>query len=126
MEVLMSMYEDVKNFHKKFDLLYSGPPRGLPESIEKFRISFMNEELLEYIGAYDLDKSLDALVDLCYVAMGTAVLHGFDFDEAWRRVHEANMRKVRATNLSQSARSSLDDVVKPHGWVPPDLSDLVR
>ena len=60
------------------------------------------------------------------VALGTAYMQGFNFKEAWRRVHEANMRKVRATSEEQSKRNSSSDVVKPAGWVAPDLKDLVR
>jgi len=67
---------------------------------------------------------LDALVDLAYVVLGTAFMHGFDFNEAWRRVHAANMQKVRATSPDVSKRNSSLDVVKPEGWTPPDLSDL--
>lgn len=51
---------------------------------------------------------------------------GFNFREAWRRVHEANMGKVRARRAQDSTRGSVFDVVKPPGWVAPDLSDLVR
>jgi predicted HAD superfamily Cof-like phosphohydrolase len=71
-------------------------------------------------------QALDGLVDLVYVALGTAYLHGFDFREAWRRVHFANMNKVRASqDGSDSKRGSSYDVIKPPGWRPPDHSDLV-
>ncbi len=73
-----------------------------------------------------LAKKFDALIDLVYVALGTAYLHGFPFDLGWRRVHEANMKKVRATNAAQSARNSTHDVVKPPGWTAPTLDDLVK
>jgi len=87
----------------------------------------MKEELDEYresVFVGDLEGQLDALVDLVYVALGTAYLQGFDFNEAFRRVHEANMKKVRARQKSDSKRASSYDVVKPVGWTPPDLSDL--
>lgn len=71
-------------------------------------------------------NGLDGLVDLVYVAIGTAYLHGFDFEEAWRRVHEANMKKIRVENVSDSKRGSTFDVVKPEGWVAPDLTDLIK
>lgn len=114
------LMRDIIEFHEKFDLLYGGPPRKLPAALEDFRIRFMQEELDEYKKATKLEDKLDALVDLCYVALGTAQFHGFDFMEAWSRVHAANMKKIR----SASARSVFD-IVKPEGWVPPDHSDLV-
>ena len=111
--------QDIKDFHEKFQLTYIGPPRELPDELAKFRKAFMEEELDEYIDSRYLPGKLDALVDLMYVVLGTAYLHGFPFEEAWRRVHEANMKKVRA----QSSRSKFD-VIKPEGWTPPALSDL--
>lgn len=144
-------FHDIIDFHRKFGLTYKGPARALPEELDGFRTKFMAEELAEYVstnemdhnfftraiaafqsanakfgrGTPDLEKKLDALVDLVYVAIGTAYLHGFNFNEAWRRVHEANMKKVRAERAEQSARGSTFDVVKPEGWTAPDLSDLV-
>lgn len=143
------MFQDISAFHEKFGLVYSGPARTLPHQFEEFRTKFMAEELAEYVTSdpegqkqiistvlqtmqnvkYDvpsLEKQFDALIDLVYVAMGTAYLHGFAFDEGWRRVHAANMAKVRALKEEDSLRGSTFDVVKPEGWTPPDLSDLVR
>lgn len=122
----MNYFTDVQDFFDKFDLTYEGLPRSLPHDVWKFRIKLMTEELFEYATAENNFEELDALVDLVYVAIGTACEHGFDFDEAWRRVHAANMRKVRARpDGSDSKRGSGHDVVKPAGWRPADLSDLV-
>jgi predicted HAD superfamily Cof-like phosphohydrolase len=113
---------DIKAFHEKFELAYEGPPRWLPGMLSEFRSRFLEEEILEYRTALTLEGKFDALVDLVYVAIGTAHLHGFPFDEAWRRVHKANMSKVRGA----SERSASYDVVKPPNFVPPDLTDLVN
>ena len=115
---------DIFEFHEKFGIAYYGPPRELPPDLFEFRVKFMSEEVEEYAeAAYEGNKAkmFDALVDLIYVALGTAHLHGFQFDEAWSRVHAANMTKVKGP----SERSALYDVIKPPGFVPPDLSDLV-
>jgi predicted HAD superfamily Cof-like phosphohydrolase len=118
--------KDIKEFHEKFGLRYDGLPRELSAPVTMFRASFMQEELNEYINSTALVDKLDALVDLMYVVLGTAYMHGFkDFEEAWRRVHAANMSKVRATTVDQSKRSSKLDVIKPEGWNPPVLLDLV-
>lgn len=147
--IVGDLIADVRQFHRKFDLEYDGPPRALPEELREFRRKFLIEELTEYleavadvalaIGVSDLApteevtasitsglaRALDALVDLVYVALGTAQYHGFNFAEAWRRVHVANMAKARATALHETKRGTLLDVVKPPGWQAPDLSDLV-
>jgi predicted HAD superfamily Cof-like phosphohydrolase len=124
----VNLFESIKEFHGKFDLWGPDRPAELSEELHIFRTKFMMEELEEYIDAYEdgnLEKQLDALVDLAYVVLGTAYLHGFDFNEAFRRVHEANLKKIRAVKDTDSLRGSTYDVVKPEGWSPPDLSDLV-
>jgi len=139
-DALKEMYRfdpvrDVEEFHKKFQIDYNGKPRLLPDALSKFRVSFMIEELNEYRQELSSDLSitqslegtLDALVDLVYVTLGTAHLHGFNFREAWRRVHDANMRKVRASLAKVGPRGNYEfDVIKPEGWVPPSHTDLVR
>lgn len=139
---MVPLTEHLAAFHVKFGLEYTGLPRLLPGDLQDFRERFLGEEVTEYIEGRrvaddgirtnnpamvrdGLAQMLDGLVDLVYVALGTAYLHGFDFDEAWRRVHGANMEKVRATSPLQSKRGSTFDVVKPQDWVAPDLSDLV-
>lgn len=121
----MDLLSDIREFHEKFGLAYRGSPRFLPTELAEFREQFMMEELEEYSDSLVLANQLDALVDLVYVAIGTAYLQGFDFNEAWRRVHEANMKKVRVDRAENSKRGSTFDVVKPEGWTAPDLSDLV-
>ena len=137
--------EDIHEFHTKFGLLHSGSARHLEGELGNFRSRFLQEELDEYVRSqeaidhlksvgeldpgeytFQLGQQLDALVDLVYVALGNAHLQGFDFREAWRRVHRANMRKVRAQSADQSKRGTAFDVVKPVGWEAPDHSDLVE
>lgn len=142
------MFSDVAEFHEKYGLQYNDKPRLLGDEMSEFRIKFMHEELAEYIDAVskanamlgtqsilpdakdsfngEMAKALDALVDLTYVALGTAYLHGFDFQKAWDRVHNANMQKVRAEKAGDSKRGTSFDVIKPPGWVAPDHTDLVE
>jgi hypothetical protein len=66
---------------------------------------------------------------LIYIAMGNAHLHGFHrFNEAWKRVHHANMQKELSHEGNPGKYGKLGDkrdIVKPPGWTPPDHSDLV-
>jgi predicted HAD superfamily Cof-like phosphohydrolase len=135
---------DIEDFHKKFGLEYTGKPRALPQELRRFRTQFLWEEWKEYRDASMslevllvadprsseiaamLEDQLDALVDLVYIALGNAYMHGFNFKEAWRRVHEKNMQKVRAERAEQSKRGTTFDVVKPAGWTPPSHRDLVE
>lgn len=91
-----------------------------------YRMKFMLEELNEFKDAYvdgDRVKMFDALIDLVYVATGTALFMGIDpgqWEAGFAAVHQANMAKVRAERPEQSKRGSIFDVVKPEGWVSPE------
>lgn len=124
-----SYYTDVYDFHRKFDLPRPESYRHLSDELFHFRKGFLQEELDEFVEAYgkqERAKILDALVDLVYVAIGTAIMMGCDFNAAWRLVQDANMNKVRAQRAEDSKRGTAFDVVKPKGWVAPDLEPLVR
>jgi predicted HAD superfamily Cof-like phosphohydrolase len=145
------LFRDVSEFHKKFELSPTASPgHAIQTSVASFRIKFMLEELSEYaesLGFYihsgvlepteygnggqvvkfNAEKAFDGLIDLAYVVLGTAYLHRFPFNEGWARVQEANMAKVRATGDDdpRSVRKSSIDIVKPEGWKPPVLTDLL-
>lgn len=130
----MSEFDDVGRFHKKFNLpeVYStrfGPKEVTPELMD-FRIKFLQEELDEFKEGNDETdhaKMFDALIDLVYVALGTAHLLGYPWIYGWEAVQDANMAKVRAkADGSNSARGSSYDVVKPEGWVPPDIIGVLQ
>lgn len=120
--------QDIQAFHEKFGLGYNGTPRELDENQASFRAKFMQEELDEYKKAFlenDLEGQFDALIDLVYVALGTAYLQGLPFQAGWRRVQVANMSKIRAKSAADSKRGSAFDIVKPPGWTAPYHGDLL-
>lgn len=122
------MVGDVVTFHQKFNIDYDGPPRFLDEELQIFRNDIMMEELDEYFQAVaeqDPAKMFDSLIDLMYVVLGTARMHGFPIEKGWAMVHFANMCKVKALHADQSTRKFAGDIIKPPGWVHPDLSKLV-
>lgn len=113
------LYRLVSNFHRKYKL--DRDPNN--KKLQKARIRHMKEELTEYVNAVnskDRLGQLDALVDLIYVALGTAYYENFKFNDAFDIVHKANMKKIRkATKRSQW------DVVKPAGWKTPNIKECV-
>lgn len=160
----MSSIHDVRQFHSKFGFTPNRDPNFLVGNEMAERLNFLLEELLEFAtacgyalddgkngGAFfkfvraesprpDLEMALDGLVDLVYVALGTADKMGFSSEippgirskfatiwwEAWHRVHVANMAKRRVTDLSQSKRHTLNDTYKPVGWMAPTFKDLLK
>ena len=115
----MNVFEMVSEFHKKYKLEKN--PNNF--ELQKARIRHLIEEMQEYIKGHkegDREQQLDALVDLIYVALGTAYYEGFDFDGAFKEVHACNMKKIQ-----KSTDRSKWDVVKPEGWVAPDLKEFI-
>lgn len=130
-------FNDVGDFHRKFGLPAVSPrkgeepgPRDVPDALVDFRAKFLDEELTEFKVAAktgDHSKMFDALLDLVYVACGTAHVLGYPWVEGWAEVQRANMTKERAAaDGSNSARGSSFDVVKPEGWTPPDIEGLLK
>lgn len=125
---------DVQAFHTKLELpvarCYGGDRRlGDITSAElEYRISFLKEELLEFVNAAhanDHAGMLDALVDLAWVCIGTAHYMGAPFHEAWQRVLSANLQKIRDTS-GDHKRGAAEKIRKPVDWQPPDIAALIR
>jgi predicted HAD superfamily Cof-like phosphohydrolase len=124
---------DVGVFHEKFGLRHGNGqdvgPVDIPDDLMQFRINFMQEELDEFVRAsktMDHAEMADALIDLVYVAMGTAHMFGYPWNRLWDDVQRANMTKERATAATASERGGQWDVVKPEGWRPPDPATILR
>ena len=125
---MMTAFNDVGDFHRKFGLPYYGDgsaPRLPDPDVALFRGKFLQEELDEFedaVAAGDLSDAADALADLVYVALGTAHMMGLPFDDIWKEVQRANMTKVRASGSDDplSKRNHRLDVVKPVGFMPPN------
>lgn len=131
----MSNFDAVGDFHQKFGLpnvTYGGvkPTLIAPSELMLFRLKFLQEELIETTMAMaegDLPKAADGLVDLVYVALGTAHLMGLPWEEIFDEVQRSNMAKERAQpDGSNSTRGSSFDVIKPDGWRPPDIASILR
>lgn len=124
----MNMLQDIHDFHTKFGFTKREHGDRPNQAFMAFRLKFLAEELHETAMAHrkdDLENILDGLVDLVYVAIGTAWLLNLDFEEAWKRVHAANMQKVRAVTAGDSKRGTTSDVVKPKGWEKPNIAELI-
>lgn len=107
----------------------------------KFRLDFLTEELNEAKAAYQTIESInsaedaeargdqaaedivDAMVDLCVVAIGTLNAFGVDAYKAWDRVHVANMTKKVGVKASRPNPLGLPDLIKPEGWQAPSHAD---
>jgi predicted HAD superfamily Cof-like phosphohydrolase len=130
---------DVLRFHDRFNIPVPDFPTQLTKQRLAERANFMLEELREFAAAAGLSYDLrlqtfteggytqdivaqaDALVDLVYVAMGTALQLGLPWNELWADVHAANMTKMRG-----SSDRAYIDVIKPPGWEGPHTAEILK
>lgn len=89
------------------------------------RAHLMTEELAELLHAMSRGNralTLDALADLLYVVLGSAVTMQLPLPEAFVEVHQSNMTKKRQSNDPDGARVR----AKGSAYVPPDLDKILR
>lgn len=109
-------------------------PELLSVELYAYRLKFMKEELAEFMtadGEKDLAGMADALVDLVWVALGTAHYLGIPFDHVWEEVRRANMAKRRWRDgdpvkpRAEHLKNMGPEIVKPLGWQPPDIDAVL-
>jgi len=135
----MNWIADMQAMHQKFgvnEVIRKFDKEKL-EAFLKFRIDFLQEELDEMrkavvdnqAGKIDAitaaDDVVDALIDLCVVAIGTLDAYDVDAYEAWNRVFEKNMEKEVGVKASRPNPLGLPDLIKPEGWTAPTHADNV-
>jgi predicted HAD superfamily Cof-like phosphohydrolase len=122
-----SWITDIAEMHQKFgvnSVVQSFDNDKLKKFLE-FRLNFLQEELDEAKGATTGDDVVDAMIDLCVVALGTLDAFGVDSQLAWNRVHEKNMEKSPGIKPGRPNPLGLPDLIKPAGWTAPTHADNV-
>lgn len=93
------------------------------ETLQKFlqfRYSFLQEEMRELSeNLTDPEEIVDAIIDLCVVAIGTLDAFEVDAYRAWDEVHKANMAKEVGVKETRPNPLGLPDLVKPQCWQAP-------
>jgi len=113
---------DIRHMHDKFGVnekVRNFDAEKLRQFLD-FRIKFLEEELNELKdNQNNPEEIVDALIDLCVVAIGTLDSFGVDAYIAWNAVQKANMSKQVGIKESRPNPLDLPDLVKPKGWVAP-------
>ena len=113
--------KDINEMHEHYgvpQVVKTMSPEKLKQFL-KFRIDFIREELNELETAETAEDVVDALIDLCVVAIGTLDSFEVDVNEAWNQVLIANMNKKTGVNASRPNPMGLPDLIKPEGWKAP-------
>jgi hypothetical protein len=112
-----AMHQKFGFFEKIIDLT-----PGQMAQLLQFRVNFIEEEFTELqdnLKIGNAEEIVDALIDICVVAIGTLDLFDVDADKAWSVVEQANMAKQAGVNPSRPNPLGLPDLMKPEGWKAP-------
>ena len=124
MEINQSL---VREFHEAFNAPVAETPTLIPDDRFLLRYKLMREELDEYIIAAidkDLVEVADALGDLLYVVLGSAVEHGIDLEPVLAEIHRSNMSK-----LGEDGKPVLREdgkILKGPGFFLPNLEGVLE
>jgi len=116
---------DITEMHAKFRV-HEAVDKMTADTLKQyleFRVKFLEEEMAELRANMDNPEEIvDAIIDLCVVAIGTLDAFNVDAQRAWDEVHRANMAKVVGVKESRPNPLGLPDLVKPEGWKGPSHS----
>ena len=121
-----SVGKSLDEFHYTFNFPQDVPYTSETEDTKAFRKKLIKEEVAELFEAIDKDNKADILkelVDVVVVCVGMADTYGWEFDEAFRRVHRSNMSKVDENGEPQYREDG--KLLKGERYSPPFLRDLV-
>ena len=82
------------------------------------------KELQVAVNNNDQLETLDALIDIIVVTIGTIHSMGSDAEGAWKEVMQTNFAKIDKDTGKVRKRED-GKVLKPVGWVSPDLKPFV-
>ncbi len=108
--------------------------RACDQSVGKFNelqfalytnlITEEHQEFLEATLAEDPVEQLDALIDILVVTIGAIHSMGADAEGAWKEVMKTNFAKIDSETGKVRKRED-GKVLKPVGWMPPELAPFV-
>jgi len=120
----MSYFEDVKDWHKRFNLAIADSPIEPDWPTRSRLVTEEFKELIDAIVEQNKVKTLDGLVDLAWVCIGMAVSAGWDFDAAWEEVKKSNWSK--ADENGNPIINEWGKLLKGPNFKPPKLEGIVK
>jgi len=113
--------QDIKKMHLKYGhtFIVKTFRRNRLKTFLEYRIKFLEEELNELKDARRPEDVVDALIDLTTIAIGTLDLFEVDVQQAWDKVYDANMEKIKGKKASRPNPSNMPDMNKPDTWQSP-------
>jgi predicted HAD superfamily Cof-like phosphohydrolase len=86
--------------------------------------NLIQEEFSELVASSTKVDDLDALIDILVVTIGAINSLGANGESAWQEVMRTNMAKIDPATGKVRKRED-GKVLKPVGWVPPNLEPFI-
>ena len=83
-----------------------------------------HQELKDALAANNDVEVLDALLDILVVTIGAIHSAGMDAEGGWKEVMKTNFAKIDSETGKVRKRED-GKVLKPIGWMPPELAPFV-
>lgn len=117
------VFADVLDFHKAMcPEQIQARPNDVNDKVYRLREKLIDEEYVELNNGMrrdNLPEIADAIADLIYVSVGTAIAYGIDLRPIWKAIHAANMQKANGPRRADGK------VQKPPGWTHPDIAAIL-
>jgi predicted HAD superfamily Cof-like phosphohydrolase len=117
-------FRDQEKFMRACDQNVDGPP-GSQFDMYCALIEEEHTELKQALADNDDVEVLDALIDILVVTIGAIHSAGWDAEGAWKEVMSTNFAKIDRDTGKVRKRED-GKVLKPVGWVPPNLEPFIK
>jgi len=129
---MKKMLKDIRAFYKAVGAesqFTTIPTADIPSHLKDVRQNLIFEEVGELFRAMnnkDLEGIFDAILDIQYVVLGTALTYGLEhrMEAGWKEVQRSNMAKVGPDGKVHMRPDG--KILKPESWTPPDLHGVLK
>jgi predicted HAD superfamily Cof-like phosphohydrolase len=124
---MAALLGDVRAFHRACDVPIGAQPEIPGRDRVELRDRLLVEEVKEWQEAVECDDLVgvaDALADIIYIAVGTAIEFGIPLDRVWAEVQRSNMAKVDPAT-GKALRREDGKILKPDNWTPPNVAGAI-
>jgi predicted HAD superfamily Cof-like phosphohydrolase len=124
---MKTLMNDVADFHEACGVPILDKPQFPDWKRQALRLRLIEEEHTELKTAFalqDMPAVADAMADLIYVIVGSALELGIPLDKVWDAVQNANLTKIDPETGLVTKRAD-GKVTKPIGWQPPDIARIL-
>lgn len=115
-------FRDVEMFHTICDQPVRTVPQNIDKAEQELRKNLIEEEVFKELfpamDAGDIVEIADALGDICYVVIGTALHYGIPLTDVWDAIQASNLSK-RDPTTGQVIKRADGKVLKGESYFPP-------